>query len=192
MKLFYTLVTLFSLLVFSSAQYTNQTGPFKLQIVSTNATYNGQYLGTCHEGAAIESLCPLGAAGGVNFFFNYTGVEADERTSGYLTWPLVGGNFEVSSALTLSFDPVSNVAIPLFFPGADKAQLVSFSVDKFLNIMGPDPTVVPRNNAANIPHYRWFTCSTNAGYQMQTIAWALGNAPPDNPTCVPVQVKQVF
>src|ERR1700712_5636968 len=101
MKFFYTLLTLLSLLIFSSAQYTNQTGPFKLQVITTNATYNGQYLGTCHEGAAIESLCPLGLTGGVDFFFNYTGLTADQSTPGYLTWVLVGGNFEVSSALTL-------------------------------------------------------------------------------------------
>jgi hypothetical protein len=192
MKLLYTLVTLFSLAIFSSAQYTNQTGPFKLQLVSTDAKYNGQYLSTCHEGAAIESLCPLGSTGGVDFFFNYTGEAATQWTSGYLTWILVGGNFEVSSALTLSYDPVSNVAVPLFFPGADRAQLLSFNADGFMNIMGSDPTIVPRNFGANVPYFRFFICNTYVGYQMDTVAWSLGSGQPDNPTCVSVQIQQIW
>jgi len=192
MKFLTTLLTVLPILSFSSAQYTNQTGPFQLQVISTNATYNGQYLGTCHEGAAIESLCPVGITGGVNFYYNYTGDATSQWSSGLLTWVLVGGNFQASSAMRLSYDPVSNVAIPLFFPGPDNAQLIAFNVDGFMNIMGSDPTVVPRNMGNIIPYFRWFMCRTNAGYDMETIAWTMGSAQPDNPSCVSVQVKQIF
>lgn len=37
-----------------------------------------------------------------------------------------------------------------------------------------------------------YICTTYAGYLYQTLAWTLGNAPPENPTCQKVDVQRLF
>jgi hypothetical protein len=170
----------------------NQTGPFNLQIISTEAKWNGQYLAACHEGAAIEAFCPAGNSQ-VPFFFNYSSPNpADETTQGFLTWMLQGGNFNLSEATRLAYDPTTNLAVPMLYPDPSLAQYVGFSVDDFLYIQGFDPTVYPRNYSNTVQYYRWYICETNVGYDYDTLAWGLGESQPDNPTCSYVQVKRIF
>jgi hypothetical protein len=68
------------------AQYTNQSAPFNLILCSSNATLNGALLGACHEGAAIEGLCPSiggNASASYNqFTFNYTSEQTPDPVFG--------------------------------------------------------------------------------------------------------------
>jgi hypothetical protein len=68
------------------AQYTNQSAPFNLVLCSSNATLNGALLGACHEGAAIEGLCPSiggNASASYNQFnFNYTSEQTPDPVFG--------------------------------------------------------------------------------------------------------------
>ena len=175
-----------------TAQMTNQSGPFNLQIVSTDSQWNGQYLLACHEGAAIESLCPGGTEGPQPFFFNYSSaVDADPSTQGFLTWVLHGANFNVSEPMRLIYDPTSNLAVPLLQPDGN-GQPIGFNVDNFMYIQGFDDSVWPRSESTVIPYYRWYVCETYVGYVYNTLAWGLGQAAPQNPSCSEAQVKRVF
>lgn len=49
-----------------------QSRPFNLVVSSSDTALDGQKLVSCHSGAAIQSLCIYGAAGGSEFFFNTT------------------------------------------------------------------------------------------------------------------------
>jgi hypothetical protein len=70
----------------AAAQYTNQSAPFNLVLCSSNATLNGALLGACHEGAAIEGLCPSiggNASASYNqFTFNYTSEQTPDPILG--------------------------------------------------------------------------------------------------------------
>jgi hypothetical protein len=188
-----SLLTLATALVTVSGQYLNQTGPFKLQIVSTDAKYDGQYLAACHEGAAIEALCPTtNASISSPFYYNYSDTSSFVSKSGYLTYLLVGGNFQVFEPLSLSYNPGSNVAVPLLQPSAS-GQLIAFDSDDLLYIPGgiddtKDP-IDPQTPSENL--YRWSICQTYVGYAYTTLAWTLGEADPENPTCCPISVKKV-
>lgn len=182
------------------AQFDKQSAPFHLVIVSDNKTVDGDTLSSCHEGAAIESLClsnsnsnskPQPAPPGI-YTFNTSDTQS---TSGYLTYELHGGNFNESEALTLSYSPTTNVALPLFFPGAGSSALtVSFDDKDLLNIQSyVDDTVSPPIAGDFKPYYRWYACLTYySGYQYITLAWIVGNGEPQNPSCVKVGVKRVF
>ena len=109
----------------ATAQYTNQSAPFNLILLSQNDTLNGSALGACHEGAAIEGLCvsgpPTADAGYSQFQFNTSSTpfnyNATIGETGYLTYELRGGNFNVSEPMGLTYNPASNVAVPEFNPG---------------------------------------------------------------------------
>lgn len=185
------------------AQYLNQTGPFALIILSpNNATLNGTALASCHEGAAIESLCttlappPATQEYSTTYVFNYsssiTPSDPSLGTPGYVTYLLVGGNFQVFEPLGLSYNPSSNVAVPLFYPSTDIATTMAFNDADLLNIQSyvDDSTSPPTTGQK--AYYRWYVCITNAGYTYQTLAWVQGSAAPQNPTCQKVDVKRVF
>lgn len=57
-----------------TAQYTNQSAPFNLVLLSANSTINGSLLSACHEGAAIEGLClgGLSSESYAQYTFNYS------------------------------------------------------------------------------------------------------------------------
>jgi hypothetical protein len=183
----------------AAAQFDNQTAPFNLVLVSKNKTIDGQYLYSCHEGAAIEGLCLAGKKPTVSnqFNFNYSSQSVTPNptlgTPGYVTWVLHGGNFNESEALGLYNDPTSNVALPLFEPGYS-ATVMAFDDKNLLNIQGyVDDTVSPPKAGDWVAYYRWYACTTYySGYTYQTLAWALGAGKPQNPTCVKVDVKRVF
>jgi len=184
-----------------SAQYTNQSLPFSLVLLSDNSTYNGTVLTACHEGAAIEGLC-VGSAYDppepyyAQYAFNvssypYTGNKTIGET-GYLTWELQASNINVSEPLNFQYNTLSNVAVPLFYPSDQNSIPVAFDENDLLNIQGYlDDTTVPATENT-VALYRWYVCTTNAGYTYTTLAWALGKYPPENPTCVKVDVKRVF
>jgi len=185
-----------------SAQYTNQSAPFSLVVLSANTTYNSTVLGACHEGAAIEGLCVAGAynppeSSYSTFTLNVSATDTSYNTTlgetGYLTWELQGANFNLSEPLTFPYNPTSNVVVPLFYPSADTdAQLLAFDENDLLNVQGYlDDTTSPAT-AGTVAYYRWYICTTNAGYTYTTLVWTLGNAAPENPTCVKVDIKRIF
>lgn len=186
----------------ASAQYTNQSAPFALVINSDNATINGVTLAACHEGAAIEGLCLFGGPlsnNSVTYQQNVSSYPSPTTAAGLpglLTYDLRGGNFNVSSAMMLSYNPTSNVAVPLFFPGTDVGTtLVAFDECGKMNIQGwLDDRTYPLTTMAGapVPYYRWYACGTDAGYMYETLAWTMGEYPPENPSCQAVNVTRVF
>ncbi len=193
---FSTLISISAALASAAAQYNNQTGPFNLQLVSSDDSHNGVYLAACHEGAAIESLCLLNttAPATPNFYYNFSDTPTFTSTSGYLTYLLHASNINFYEPMSLSVNPSSNVAVPLFTPSNTNAQLIGFDSDGLLYIPGGiDDTQNPINpQAERQNYYRWWVCTTYEGYTYQTVAWTLGEYQPQNPTCCKVDVKQVF
>ncbi|KAF2179267.1 hypothetical protein K469DRAFT_716525, partial [Zopfia rhizophila CBS 207.26] len=190
----------------STAQYLNQSEPFQLVLLSANSTINGSTLSACHEGAAIEGLClsnsisiskPEAIAPGT-FYFNtsdtITPPNATLGATGYLTYLLIGGNFEISEPMGLYVNPTTNVALPLFYPGDTYATTVAFDEKGLLNIQGYiDDTTVPATVGGFKAYYRWYSCTTYyTGYTYVTLSWGLGEGKPQNPSCVKVDVKRVF
>ncbi|PBP22198.1 hypothetical protein BUE80_DR006985 [Diplocarpon rosae] len=179
--------------------YRNQTAPFKLVLSSHNKTIDGSYLYACHEGAAIEGLCVAKSVSSYSgaFTFNYTDINGPPSYPefgylGLITWELQGSNFNVSSSLNLDNSPTSNVAVPLFYPGDQGFTNFAFDKGNKLFVAGfLDNTVSPPAYKAKA-YYRWYVCLTNAGYTYTTLAWSVGSARPENPSCDSVDVKRVF
>lgn len=180
--------------------YNISSKPFHLVLESAkNKTLNGATLSPCHEGAAIEGLClslnkDLSQAQLYTFNTSFydTSAPTDIGKPGVLVYTLPVGNMPVPSALTLNANAVSNVAVPLFFPGSDNAEQVAFDKNNHLNIQGYiDDTVYPPATGTKA-YYRWYICNTQAGYAYTTLAWVYGNKAPENPTCRKVDVKRVF
>ncbi|KZF26738.1 hypothetical protein L228DRAFT_17820 [Xylona heveae TC161] len=190
------------------AQFTNQSAPFYLVVISQNHTINGSALVACHEGAAIEGLCVGGSIatsspGGIKGVsqYNFNGSSnpyiqnATLGETGLLTYVLRGGNFNESEAMGFATNPASNVALPLFYPGEDNYQLIAFDSHNRLNIQAyVDDRIVPAySGIENKAYYRWYVCSTYyTGYNYETLAWVYGDHKPQNPTCQKVEVKRVF
>jgi hypothetical protein len=196
------LATLLALTVSTAtAQFTNQSAPFNLILLSHNKTLNGSALGACHEGAAIEGLClagnPTPGTTYEQFQFN-TSVPASTYNAtlgepGYLTYLLRGGNFVESEAMSLTYNPASNVAVPEFTPGVYGGTLVAFDEDAKMNIQSyVDDRVDPPVGGPVKAYYRWYVCKTYVGYSYATLAWVLGDHSPQNPSCVKVEVVRVF
>ncbi|KAH8816360.1 hypothetical protein F5884DRAFT_219119 [Xylogone sp. PMI_703] len=185
------------------AQYTfdNASDPFTLVVSSTNAAYDNHFLTACHEGAAIEALCLGGVSGSDNvtaptFTFNSSTYNLANPPAngggaqGLLIYILQPGGINEPEALTLSYNPVSNIAVPLFEPGADYATYFSFDAEDKLNLQGAvDNGSIPQESA---PYYNWQICQTYVGYAYTTLAWLVGSGTSNNPTCEAVTVKRVF
>jgi hypothetical protein len=198
MKASTAIASVLAMVVSSTAQFLDQTAAFALVVLSRNGNYNGTTLAACHEGAATEGLCigaTLGSSGVQTFTMNYSSsltVNPDMGTVGYLTYQLVGGNFNLSSPMSLSYNPSSNVAVPLLTPSASGTE-ISFKADNLMGIPGYiDDTVSPPNMSDPTVYYRWYICKTNAGYLYTTAAWVMGNITPENPSCVKADLKRVF
>ena len=159
--------------------YNISSKPFHLVVKSaTNKTLDGRTLFACHEGAAIEGLClgdkKLSTADVYNFNTSAytTPTNSAIGDTGILTWLLPTAGQSYSSALSLSANPVSNVAVPLFYPGDTDAQQVAFDNKGLLNIQGSlDDSVFPFNATETKAYYRWYICETYVGYQYTTLAW---------------------
>ncbi|KAF2866945.1 hypothetical protein BDV95DRAFT_443246, partial [Massariosphaeria phaeospora] len=189
----------------TTAQYWNiSSKPFNLVLVSDDASVNGETLSACHTGAAIESLClsnststsksePISAA---VFTFN-TSVYASDATPflgppGLLAYTL-NANPAIPSSVQLYVDPITNVALPLLYPG-ESQQTLLFNKDNFLAIQGYVDDTGSAPVAGEVKGYeRWYSCTTYyGGYQYVNLAWTLGDQTPQNPTCIKVWVKRVF
>ncbi|KAG6365117.1 hypothetical protein INS49_006724 [Diaporthe citri] len=182
-----------------SAQEYNTSAPFTLKLESDNEDLNGQFLGACHAGAAIEQLCLSGTDGTpVNyntFTLNVTSGSTDFET-GPLVWILRGADFNLSSGLSFSQNLHSNVAVPTFTP-SPSYDYVGFDADNKLFIYsGPydESTFVAGEypvGAPSVPQYQWYACYTYTGYYYHALAWAT-TGEPINPTCEEVNVTRTF
>lgn len=193
-----------ALTAFSSAQYLNQTAPFKLTILSAyNETLNGSSLFACHEGAAIEGICNAGQLtnlpqAATTFAFNYSdSIPAqDPKTGqdGYLTYLLQASGLNVSEPMELTMFVSSNVAHAIFMP-SETGQLVAFDDQGLMNIHSylDDTVYPPKSDGTPTALYRWFMCTTTYGsYTYETLNWVLGKFPPQNPSCQDVQIKREY
>lgn len=175
--------------------YGNQSAPFYLTLKSSNTTLNGKYLSACHEGAGIEGFCPSSPSNSTYLQFTYnTSSYETNPTSGLLTWLLPAGNLNVSSTMQFSINSGSNVAMPLLFPGDSNPQFVNFTSEGRLGLPAyqDDTQPLPNYNSTGGQLYRWYVCKTYYGYLYQTLAWTLGKAKPQNPTCEKVEVYRVW
>ncbi|KAH8650576.1 hypothetical protein BGZ60DRAFT_388937 [Tricladium varicosporioides] len=191
----YSLLTTLALVATASAQYyANQSAPFNLVLKSSNSTLNGSALYACHEGAAIEGLClggpPTNSQSDV-FTFNTTSIP-DVNTTGLLTWELHGGNFNLSSPLSFSYNPASNVAFPVFMPSDTSNLQVGFDECGKMYVSGYQDDTKPLPNYEASKLYRWVICKTYYGYLYTTLAWVMGKGEAQNPTCQAVEVYRVF
>lgn len=182
-----------------SAQEYNTSAPFTLKLESDNEDINGQFLGACHAGAAIEQLCLSGTDGTpVNyntFTLNVTSGSTDFET-GPLVWILQGADFNLSSGLSFSQNLHSNVAVPSFTPSPsydyvgfdadNKLFIYSAAYDESTFVAGEYPVGQPA-----VPQYQWYACYTYTGYYYHALAWAT-TGDPINPTCEEVNVTRTF
>ncbi|KAJ4165222.1 hypothetical protein LMH87_006863 [Akanthomyces muscarius] len=165
-----------------------QSKPFNIQLTSDDSTVNDKYIGACHSGAAIESLCLTDRP--VTMHLNSTSEQ--NLDNGLLTW-LLPSNLPVDSAMHLVADPSSNVAQAVFYPGPSDGQYVQFTDDKLALFSGIDDTKVPIEAGTPKPIENWYICdSYYSSYRYKTLSWVYGKAGPQNPTCVKVTVKRNF
>ncbi|PHH75225.1 hypothetical protein CDD80_2531 [Ophiocordyceps camponoti-rufipedis] len=183
----------------ASAQVnTNQSRPFQLVIHSGNRHINGMTFTACHTGAAIESLCVFKGSGSA-FYFNKSASSQpplkDYEPLGVLVWNLPIDPSPYSEAMTLSHEPSSNVALPLFQPSS-LPQLVTFDNQNRLSIISyiddsRNPPVGGKPRALR----NWYLCHTfYSGYTYRTLTWVFGNglAKPQNPSCIKIDVRRRY
>jgi len=183
----YSILAAAALAASAAAQFLNQTAPFNLFILSSNSTLNGSSLGACHEGAAEEGIC----LGGLSpFQLNYTSAQTSTPITGFLTYLLEGGNFNLSSPMQLVFSINSNVAVPLFTPSG--AVPVAFNDEERLVIPSDVDDTTSPPTIGEEEYERWVVCETYVGYAYTTLAWVFGNGVAQNPTCQSVEVFRVF
>ncbi|KAJ2980419.1 hypothetical protein NQ176_g2651 [Zarea fungicola] len=166
-----------------------QSRPFSIRLNSEDKSVDGQYVGACHSGAAIESLCLSSRP--VTMHFNTTTNETD--ATGLLTWYLPG-NLQVDSAMRLLTNPSSNVAPAMFYPGNFYGEHAQFDKDGHLVLLsGIDDTKDPIVASEPKPIDCWYVCDSYVtGYRYKTLSWVYGNTGPQNPTCVKVTVTRKF
>ncbi|KAJ4359495.1 uncharacterized protein N0V89_000049 [Didymosphaeria variabile] len=204
MKLTTATITL-AFVALTSAQYDVESKDFRLVLSSKDSTVNGQTLSACHTGAAIESLClsgkpstskpdPIAAA---TFRFNTSSnveTPSDGDVPGILTYKL-NATPPIPSSLEFFYDPITNYALPLLFPGqgAD-TQTLAFDSKNLLNKQGyVNYKTSPPTAGNTTAYYRWYACQTYfSGYQYVNLVWALGEGKPETPGCAKVDVKRVF
>jgi hypothetical protein len=195
-----------SLVAAASAQdfYNITSKPFQLLLTSENGTINST-VSACHTGAAIESFCLLNSnetsADSSTFNFNssiYAQAPPNNPSlgvPGILTWFLPVGNIgPVPSSATFSNDPSTNLVVPLLEPGSSNAQTLAFNdKDELILQSYIDWTANPPKAVDPYGLKRWYACRTlYLGYEYENLAWGLGTAKPDNPTCVAVNVTRLW
>ncbi|KAF4591794.1 hypothetical protein GQ602_002093 [Ophiocordyceps camponoti-floridani] len=194
-------LVLSSLLVGSlaSAQVkTNQSRPFHLVIHSGNRQINGMAFTACHTGAGIESLCIFRGSGSEFHFQSSASLEPplkDYEPLGLLVWNLPIDPNPYSEAMTLSFEPSSNVALPLFQPSSSPLY-VTFDKQDHLSIISytddrSSPPVTGKVRALK----NWYLCRTYySSYTYRTLTWVFGDgmAKPQNPSCIKIDVRRRY
>jgi len=195
-----------SLATLAAAQWDQESKPFKLVLVSKDPKISGQGLAACHTGAAIESLCLTNSSSTskpdpiapVTFRFN-TSSQAQVPdpalgAPGILTYSLPAQP-PIPSSLQFYYDPTTNYALPLLFPGSGAdTQTLAFDNKNLLNVQGyVDYKVNPPKAGETKAYYRWYACTTYfIGYEYVDLVWGLGDKAPETPGCVKVDVKRVF
>ena len=167
-----------------------QSGPFRLQLSSKNQAYDSKYVSTCRTGAMISMFCINTTAQG--FYLNTT----SQPTSGLLTYNVPMNNQNMSYAMRIVPSLNSNVAVPSLSVGPSRdAPYVEFDKENFLYLAGgiddaKMPTMPPAGQG-NL--YRWVACKVPFVYGgvIDTLAWVVGSAKAQNPTCAEVKVKRV-
>ncbi|KAF1964515.1 hypothetical protein BU23DRAFT_561870 [Bimuria novae-zelandiae CBS 107.79] len=206
MKLALPTLTL-GLAALTSAQYDIESKPFRLVLSSKDKTVDGQTLSACHVGAAIESLCLSGVPStskpdfipAATFRFNTSSTVGTPSAPaggvpGVLTYKL-NATPPIPSSLQFSYDPTTDFALPLLFPGTGAStQTLAFDSKNRLNVQGyVDYTTSPPTAGEYKPYYRWYACLTYFSvYEYENLVWALGDGKPETPGCAKVDVKRVF
>ena len=191
--------------VITSAQdpyYNITTPPFYLVVTSEDESINST-LSACHVGAALESLCLSNAdygssptpLAGAEFHFNtsiYSQPTPPDPTTGILTWWLtVNGGEQYPSSASFYYDPTTDIAVPILYPGDQDATTLAFDAQNQLAIQA----YVRDTNGTGVSQtlYRWYACKTYySSYLYTNLAWGLGASEPENPSCVAVNVTRVF
>jgi hypothetical protein len=168
-----------------------QIGPFRLQLTSTNAAYNNNFVSVCRTGADIFMFC-LGG-NGAGFFLNTT----SEVNRGILVETFDYGTYNRSFALTLTPSLTSNLATSTIHSVqyAYQATTVGFDEKDLLYLDGGlDESKMPATPPVSEGKlYRWVACKTLGPYGgvTNTLAWLVGNGKSANPTCADVSVKRI-
>ncbi|KAM7222467.1 hypothetical protein V8F06_002245 [Rhypophila decipiens] len=184
-----------------------QTGPFWLQLKSNDSSVDGQYLGSCHTGAAQQTLCLSGPdkpdTNIVSYLYLLNRTDGtDENEMGILTWNLplyAGGNIlqNVSIPFTLQYTPGSNVATSSVSIGGGMAVTVGFRndtlyipnwIDDSNFVEGQYPNITGQIQELNNFYACWVLV---AAYYYQALTWVTSGAP-HNRNCKPVDVVRIF
>lgn len=187
-------------IVAAQSDYLNQSAPFNLVLSSTvNTTLEGQKLGACHTGAAIESLCVYPGSFSDEFYTFYfnTSTTLPETPTGLLTWTLESGTIDFNEAVTLLYNTASNLAFPMIYPSSTSQQTFTFTDEDLLAVPAyvNDAIENPAPYETGVTYWdnRWVVCQTYwSGYSYTALQWVLGDQEPQNPSCVAVTVKRVF
>ncbi|KAG6127984.1 hypothetical protein E4U35_001922 [Claviceps purpurea] len=177
-----------------------QSRLFQLVINSRSKELDGRVFSACHVGAAIETICVYHDDKMPFRGFRLNSTQDVQNTQapaggviGILTWDM---NTEppIPSSMSLSINPASNVALPLFTPGIMTAQLVGFDLDDNMIIVSfLNDTVTPSATRSGYALQNWYLCTiTYSSYTYVSLAWTLGREKPQNPTCVKITVKRKF
>ncbi|KAF2678318.1 hypothetical protein K458DRAFT_317449 [Lentithecium fluviatile CBS 122367] len=186
------------------AQYDNESPPFNLVLLSADEKVNGSTLSACHSGAGISSLClsngnstsapsPQPVA---TFHFNTSTIPqpaSPGSTPGFLSYDVPTSTTPIPSTLDFFVDPITNFALPLFYPG-NEGRTLAFDDQDLLNVQGyVDYGVNPPKSGDWVAYYRWFSCTTYyMAYEYVNVVWGLGVGEPETPDCVKVEVKRVI
>jgi hypothetical protein len=118
-------------------------------------------------------------------------------TSGILSFILETTGNRVPSAMQLSINPTSNIAVPIFYPGYKASSSVQFDEEgkMYIPAYQNDFATPPEATSPTWKIYGWYVCLTRWAYLYETLAWKVGmdsKSPPQNPTCKEVQVVRVY
>ncbi|OAK96235.1 hypothetical protein IQ06DRAFT_297003 [Phaeosphaeriaceae sp. SRC1lsM3a] len=201
-----TAVSVAALITAASAQFYNITSkPFQIHLRSEDGSVDDT-VSACHTGAAIESLClsnsnttskpdptPYDTFNFNSSIYSQPIAGTNFGTPGILTW-VVPASPPIPSSVQFFYDPSTNSALPLLFPGDQSPQTLYFDDQDQLTVVSyVDWSANPPQSANPVGLQRWYACKTYyLGYQYENLVWGLGEATPENPTCVPVKVKRVF
>jgi hypothetical protein len=199
-----TVLSVLSTLALSvKAQDFNQSAAFTLTINSDDASIDGQLLNSCHNGAALETLCLLGtttSAASTTFYLNSTEYQTYLGLPvGPLIWNLPYNTDQVESEpMTLTSSPSTNVLVPQFSPQDSVYQTVGFDAESKLFLLDTSyddskfvAGVIPAPSVSKAL-YNWYACYTDTyGYYYHTLAW-VSYGVPRNPTCSPVNVTRTY
>lgn len=163
-------------------------------------------LGACHQGAAIEGLCPTGETvqdppESYTTFYHNVSSAADQKPNaanvdGVLSWILrASGNLTVPSAMNMAPSLSSNIVNPTFYPGDSPYALIAFEDNgcTYISTAMDDTVSPPAYYNPNRKLNNWYICLTRWSYLYQTLSWKVGvTGQPQNPSCQKVDVIRVF